>query len=116
MTSGKISLLTLICASMWATTSASASQGIVELGATSKSSVIQIGIAPETKPVTLDLGELRTGEAKLPFKSTVQSRMRKRAGRAIQRQRAVERAVRLPARIQSNDEDSGNGDLPDGFN
>lgn len=74
-----------------------ASDAILSLSPPPTESIEQIGIVPKKVFIDLDLGGLRTDEPSLPIVSDVKSRMRKRAKRALQRQKEVARAVRPKA-------------------
>jgi hypothetical protein len=74
--------------------SAMASNTIVELGTPKKSPIKAVGIVPVKKHIPLQLGTLRNDEAELPVTSTLKSRMKKRLRIARQRQRIVGEAKR----------------------
>lgn len=89
-------------------------QGLLELPAAKPKTIQQIGIVPETKPIELNLGTLRTNDPELPFVSTFKSRMKKRTARALQRQNAIQSAKR-PKAVQIDPQDFAVSDLPEGY-
>lgn len=87
--------LSLACALAMLGTSAYASS-TVELGQNKDSgTIVTIGKAPDKEKKILNLGALRTGEASLPRgPRTRAERMKMRASRALDRQKAVTGASR----------------------
>ncbi|MEE9376196.1 MAG: hypothetical protein V3V04_07650 [Rhizobiaceae bacterium] len=82
----------------------------LELGATKKTTITALGKAPLKTKKELNLGEIRTREARLPNGVlTLADRMRLRAKQAIRRQNQVSTASRQ--RKQPHTTQSGGGDL-----
>lgn len=86
----------LAFALMYSATVAAAASGIQELGTPSNgSSLLSLGKEPEKKAITLNLGALRLGEAKLPpGPLTLAQRNQMRIRAAVQIEDAVSRARR----------------------